>query len=308
VDIGEFEIRAVAVGLLFPAAVCSALLFAFTAFARRWRGMASFAGPIALALSIWAGFFGLKFGSFFPDDSGWVWLPHLAAIAVPAAWIAAYSQRRWLALAVGVVVAVIGMATVIRDWPIYAIDPQKTPAKLSSNPTLQLRTNLGQTAALAEGVVLVAIILLRVAPLLPKSANVLAMMATIGTVSSILFAGHNAVFAQTAGAATAALGGAALIVAILGSEKGEIAVRGLIPGFAIILIGFLYAGYDNSFETRLLPCYPLAAFSPIALTIVLIPAIRRQTEWFRARVSLVALAIPLAMAATWAAVTFLSDG
>ena len=54
-------------------------------------------------------------------------------------------------------------------------------------------------------------------------------------------------------------------------EIGETVVRGLVPGFAVMLVALLFCGFDNSFAPRMYPVYAMAAFSPIALLVLLIP-------------------------------------
>src|SRR5258708_31950398 len=117
---GEFEIRAIGLGVLLPAAVSSAFLVAFTTLGRCRRGLAALSGPVALAMSVWAGFFALSLGQFFPFGKGWVWLPHLAALAIPTGWAAGFSHRRLLILPIGVVTAGLAIAMIVPNSAVVS--------------------------------------------------------------------------------------------------------------------------------------------------------------------------------------------
>src|SRR5204863_5196963 len=108
------------------------------------------------------------------------------------------------------------------------------------------RESVAWTLALGETALVVAVVLVKVVPLLPKTAVVAAMILVMTVTSFILFAGGNARFAQTTGVVAAALGGAAFVVTFVRQDVAETIVRGLVPGFAAILIGLAFSGYYNS--------------------------------------------------------------
>lgn len=287
---GEFEIRAIGLGALLPAAVGTAVVAACAILGRDWRGLVTLGGPLALAAGIWVGFFALALGPFVPPRTGWQGLPHLAVLVVPAGWAVAYSRRRVVLFATGVVSAFIAIAPIVPNWPPLS------------------RESIGWTLALGEWILVVALVLIDVIPPLPKSATVAAMIGMVTTASLVLFVGGNARFAQTAGIVAAALGGAALVVAVIRQDVGETIVRGLVPGFAVTLVGLTFSGYHNSYQPALNLCYLLVTLSPLALAVVLIPGVRRQAVWLRVTVALGALSIPLAAAAARAALAYSSEG
>src|SRR5438093_851828 len=204
----EFTIRAIGLGVLLPTGASAAVVGLLV---RCWPRLAALGGPVALAAGVWAGVFTLDLAPLTPSGPGWEWLPHLAILALPAGWAVARS-RRLLVLPVGVITAVVSVAMIVPKWPPLT------------------RENVAWTLALGEMALVLAVVLVRVVPLLPKTAVVAAMILVMTTISLVLFAAGNARFAQTTGVVTAALGGAALVVTFIRQDVAETIVRGLIPG------------------------------------------------------------------------------
>src|SRR5258708_37035602 len=94
---------------------------------------------------------------------------------------------------------------------------------------------------------------------------------------------------EVAGVLAAALAATAVIVAWTPASVGETIVRGLLPGFAIALVGFMYSGYTNSYDSIPNRCFLWVAAAPLTMAVAALPGLRRRNVWLRAGLTMVAL-------------------
>jgi hypothetical protein len=95
---------------------------------------------------------------------------------------------------------------------------------------------------------------------------------------------------------------AAAVVACFREQDGS-TVRGLAPGFAVMLPGSLAAGYLETQTYTDVPtlCFLLTAIAPLGLGVGLLPPVQRLALWKRLMIQAPAFLVPLAMALALAA-------
>ncbi len=236
-------VETVGYGVVMPAFITFGIIAATHRWLRDSSEAHGLASASALALAVFAGYFALKLGPLWVRELGNKWLPHLAWLAVPAGW---YAGRRQEAPAVGGAMAVTAVAAAV-PLESYSVVMQMFWA-----------TVLGY----ASWVSAMSLMYAR----LPSVLRTFAMTMT-GTIASlILFAAGLSRMTQIAALLVSISIGATVALIVFG-DPGNRYVRGLAPGFSVLLTGLMFCGYLGQGAQLPPSCYALVALAPTALLV-----------------------------------------
>jgi hypothetical protein len=267
----EFVVEVLGYGLLLPAAVAVAALLLALSFSKRPADRAErLGGALALSGGFAAGFAAFE-GSVVSRTDPWFWLPLLALLAVvvglsegnpPVPRVVSWGLRALLAGLTGWLLVPAFLEAARSQW-------------------------LGVLAAL------VFILWSLLAPLSHRQPGgllplLLSLIPAVGGV--VLEASGNLRLALLSGVLAGTLGGCTLISWRCPQRP---LLRGMIPGFAVLLPSLLFLGYF--YIEMLLPSFLLVAVAPLFLWVgALLP--RTMTAGWRMVLQTVAVLVPLAVA------------
>jgi hypothetical protein len=206
-------------------------------------GLLGLVSASALALAVIIGYAALNLGPLVVRHFGNKWLPHLVVLAVPAGW---YAGRNGPASTTGLI---MGMTALAAAFPLEAY-------------SLVMQVFWAVVLGYASWVSAMTLLYAR----LPSSVRALSMVLTAITASMVLFAAGLSRMTHIAGLLGSACSGATVVFLWRGDSKNRL-VRGLAPGFAVLLSGLMFCGYLG--QGALLPpsVYVLVALSPVALLV-----------------------------------------
>lgn len=237
----------------------------------RWREHAGFATAVALALGVLSGYFALGLGPLWVRELGNKWLPHLTVLAIPAGW---YAGRRTDAASVGGVMAITAVASA---------------APLESY-SLVMQLFWAAVLGYASWVSAMSLLYAR----LPSALRAFAMTMTATTASLILFAAGLSRMMQIAGLLVSISMGAVVAFLMVGDRENRL-VRGLVPGFSVLLTGLMFCGYLGQGAQLPPSCYALIALAPTALLVSRLPIL--AAKWWHGAIPAMLLLLGLLSAA-----------
>jgi hypothetical protein len=297
------DLLAVSLGGLLPAAVAAlALVMSLRWGGRRSEAVRRVGAAAALGLGYLAGWGALRLSwgdpPLRPTDP-WHWLPFLALIAVLTGLhdLSTALERSRLGQAYAALAQFLHAWRADRPGPLAWV-VRVVVAAVSA----WMLIPAGQELRLAWVVGLGVFILLTWSVLDPLARSwpgpllpgLLAVVAA--EVAALLFLAGSAKFAQLSGVLAAVLAGAAVVAWRVPAVP---LLRGMAPGVAVLVPGWLAGGYCAIFSLAPLTCFLLLAVAPLAL-VVAMP--RRRPESIGVTVGRAALALApglVALALAW---------
>jgi hypothetical protein len=251
-------------GVLLPAVITGVALALAHQLLPSYRGMMGLVASAALATAILSGYFALNLGPLVVRHFGNKWLPHLTVLAIPAGW---YAGRNLAASSTGLI---LGVTSFVAAVPLEAY-------------SLVMQIFWATVLGYASWVSGMALMYAR----LPSSVRALSMMVTAGTANLVLLAAGLSRMMHLAAMLAAASFGASSVFLVLGDRESRL-VRGLVPGFAVLLTGLMFCGYLGQGAQLPPSVYALVALSPAALLLTRIGP-EGVRWWRRGVISLVVL-------------------